>query len=277
MTGSSSRPEFFISYSRSDANLVAPVVALLRASRAHVFRDADSLQPGKKWREQLSTAISDSRMIVLFWCHHAHQSAEVCNEYSEAISMGKDLLPLLLDDTPLPSTLAEYQFIDFRGAFPHGHAEDVAPVMPAENRIAPSAQEAAPKSSRRSWIIGLAATVFGLIALPVAYMVTVRNPGSVVPDTSSCRISPPDGTSCAVPELLIVRPSFIPWVLGAAVLLLAIFFWRRRRRGRQSTPTVSTWPADSGFPDVLRAPAPDRVQVMASVIESELSRRLVGQ
>ena len=116
------RPEIFVSYSHRDSDLVAPIVALLRASKALVFRDADQLMPGKKWRQQLDSAISNSTTILVFWCDHSRSSEEVKKEYTAAIQQRKDLLPLLLDSTPLPEELAEYQYIDFRAAFPNGHA-----------------------------------------------------------------------------------------------------------------------------------------------------------
>lgn len=116
------RPSIFVSYSHRDAALVTPVVALLRASEALVFRDADGLKPGKRWREQLSTAIGESKIVLVFWCHHAAASEDVRKEYSSAIESGKDVLPVLLDATPLPSELADFQYIDFREAFLHERA-----------------------------------------------------------------------------------------------------------------------------------------------------------
>ena len=123
------RPEIFVSYSHRDSDLVVPIVALLRASEALVFRDADQLIPGKKWRQQLDSAISDSTTVLVFWCDHSRSSEEVKKEYTAAIQQRKDLLPLLLDSTPLPDELAEYQYIDFRAAFPKGHAP---PMMEAK-------------------------------------------------------------------------------------------------------------------------------------------------
>src|SRR5262245_27517854 len=116
------RPSIFISYSHLDSDLVGPVVALLRASKALVFRDVDRLEPGKKWREQLDKALSECTTLVLFWCSHRCASEEVKKEYTAAIARQKDLLPLLIDDTPLPPNLAQYQYIDFRATFSHEHS-----------------------------------------------------------------------------------------------------------------------------------------------------------
>src|SRR5687767_4192277 len=104
----------FVSYSHADGPLVAPVVSLLRANQSLVFQDTDRIPPGKRWREEIAKALAESNLVVVFWCHHAFRSNEVAREWRAAIEQGKDLLPLLLDATPLPSELGSYQWIDFR-------------------------------------------------------------------------------------------------------------------------------------------------------------------
>ena len=77
--------EVFVSYSRRDASLVDPVVRLLRAQDTLVFRDTDSQQPGKRWRDQIETAIAEARTVVVFWCEHAADSKDVTQEWLRAI------------------------------------------------------------------------------------------------------------------------------------------------------------------------------------------------
>lgn len=168
------RPSIFVSYSHRDAALVTPVVALLRASEALVFRDADGLKPGKRWREQLSTAIAESKIVLVFWCHHAAASEEVLKEYSAAIESGKDVLPVLLDTTPLPSKLAEFQYIDFREALLHERNAPASAPMRSSYRLIPvlalvalamgisywwTRQSDVPSSGSLSWIWQLGAAV----------------------------------------------------------------------------------------------------------------------
>lgn len=119
----------FVSYSHLDAPLVGPVVSLLRATNATVFRDADTIRLGKKWREELTLALEHANLVVLFWCHHSKASSEVRKEYDLAVRLGKDLLPIRLDDAPLPPVLAQYQSLDFRGVVRQCHS-DVAQVSP---------------------------------------------------------------------------------------------------------------------------------------------------
>lgn len=112
----------FVSYSHADAPLVAPVVELLRANKSLVFRDTDSIPSGKRWRSEIAEALTESHLVVVFWCDHASRSDEVSKEWKAAIEQKKDLLPLLLDATPLPPGLDEFQWIDFRGMVGASHS-----------------------------------------------------------------------------------------------------------------------------------------------------------
>lgn len=186
-------PSIFVSYSHEDSSLVGPVVALLRASEALVFQDADSIHPGKRWREEIGTAISAATTVVVFWCHHARASAEVGNEITAAVTQKKDILPLLIDETPLPQDLAEFQSIDFRKAFGDGHFGQDRPV---------------PKLARRWkvlwWVVAICAIIL------------------FTPSSLS------RGELLGIPDDLI--PVL---VLVIVLALLAVLWWRRRRRAFQ--------------------------------------------
>lgn len=111
----------FLSYSHRDSPLVGAVVKLLRLNTPAVFYDSDSIQPGEKWREQVDGALAQAQLIVLFWCAHARGSEEVRKEYGAALELRKKILPVLLDGTPLPSALREFQWIDFRSVARPNH------------------------------------------------------------------------------------------------------------------------------------------------------------
>jgi TIR domain len=111
----------FVSYSRHDARLVGPVVQLLRATRGVVFQDVDSLHVGRLWRPQINEAIRQAHLVAVFWCWHSNASSEVRKEYKSAIARRKevmpplpDVMPVLLDSTPLPKSLGGFHGIDFR-------------------------------------------------------------------------------------------------------------------------------------------------------------------
>jgi hypothetical protein len=116
--------EIFASYSHRDARFVKPLVKFLQPTGAPVFRDEDSIPPGTKWAVRIAAAIQDCRLLYLFWCNHSASSDEVRKEYEQALALNKDIVPVLLDDTPLPEALREYQWVDLRVAL--GAHEQVA-------------------------------------------------------------------------------------------------------------------------------------------------------
>lgn len=113
----------FVSYSRCDSALVAPLVDFLRLSGIGVFRDVDHIPPGTRWKTVLSQAIDSCELFVLFWCEHSSASNEVQKEYDQAISAKKLVTPVQLDGTPLSAALSEFQAIDLRPFVQHATQE----------------------------------------------------------------------------------------------------------------------------------------------------------
>lgn len=203
--------DIFVSYSHKDAALVSPIVKLLRSNQSIVFHDVDSIPPGKRWREELNQALAGARLFVLFWCAHSSKSKEVKVEYRAAIQANKDVLPVILDATPLPEVLKSYQWIDFREAFrPHDSlSEDAARLQ---------AQAASPPASAgRRWSLLVVATL--VLALGAAS--SVFSPG---------------------------RAGTVPVIVASVVALLIVGVWlwllRRRRPSHESAPDILAPPPD---------------------------------
>jgi TIR domain len=232
-------PSIFISYSHADSSLVGPVVALLRASEALVFRDADSIRPGKRWREEVDTAISGASFVVVFWCCHAKASEEVGNEITTAIAQQKDILPLLIDETPLPNHLAEFQYIDFRTAFGKGHGLGMDQPRVAEARSNPG---------KIFW------AAVSLIGLVVAALSMTR--GLSVGHYER----PPDVVGLSPTGLLLLA-----LLVGLALWVLFPLRWARKRRAMEGRipPEV---PLPPQYPRYLH-------MMLAQTIEEELLRR----
>ena len=152
----------FISYSHTDSLLVTPIVKLLRVNQSFVFLDSDTITPGKKWQEKLLENINLSDLVIVFWCRHAHQSSEVSKEWNNAIEQDKDVLPILLDATPLPPILKQYQWIDFQKVV-HHHRDFDTPA-PAE---IPPIPHPVRKAKHGMWriIMATSISVFGLFGL----------------------------------------------------------------------------------------------------------------
>ena len=122
----------FASYSRKDARRVHGLVRLIRASGAPVFLDVDSIPAGTKWRAEIEQAIDTADAVVVFWSPEAATSAEVAREIEVALRLGKDIIPALLDDIPLPPTLTDYQGVLLADLWsPHDVTFDARPHVDA--------------------------------------------------------------------------------------------------------------------------------------------------
>lgn len=88
---------------------------LLRVAKGWVFFAPDSIAPGTDWMREIEKAIEECKLMVVFWCAHSKESKWVRNEYLTAIKLDKGIVPVVLDNTPVPDELGKFQGIDFRG------------------------------------------------------------------------------------------------------------------------------------------------------------------
>ena len=121
------RRKVFASYSDRDRAMIRPVVQLLRTARGWVFFAPDSIPAGSRWEKQLRRAVRRCRLMVVFWCRHSSDSEWVVQEYTLAIGLKKKVVPVLLDNTPVPEALEVFQGIDFRGWGDHEDARGHPP------------------------------------------------------------------------------------------------------------------------------------------------------
>jgi hypothetical protein len=211
----------FVSYSHADASLVAPVVRLLRVNKSLVFQDTDRIPPGKRWRDEIAKALAESNLVVVFWCDHACRSTEVSSEWKAAIDQDKDLLPLLLDATPLPPELGQFQWIDFRGTVGANHSSIDSPADDFPITAPASPMAARPRRAVWYTLAGVAATMAVVLysSVWVFWYKELLSPRLVwPPDTGP----PPP-------------PVHITWILlllGVVVAVGAYLLWSRRRRAK---------------------------------------------
>jgi len=112
--------DVFISYSHEDAQYVTPIVDIIAVARPDlVFQDVKEIKKGQEWEPQLSKALDQANLVIVFWCRHSALSAYVKNECEKAIKAKKQILPVLLDDCALDRNLAKYQWIDLKAVTTH--------------------------------------------------------------------------------------------------------------------------------------------------------------
>ncbi len=116
----------FFSYAREDARLVDVACQLICAAGMGVYVDTHSLQYGLDWRTQIEEAISSAGRMFLFWSARASRSRWVLFEVQAAHRHKTPVVPILLDDSPLPVKLRFLHAVTGVAAILEGYAGRVA-------------------------------------------------------------------------------------------------------------------------------------------------------
>ena len=108
----SAHAQTVILYSRHDAE-DARRARVLAAAFGPVFSDAD-LRPGQPWRTVIAGRVCAARLVLVLWSAPAAASPEVGAEWRHALACGRRVVPVMLDDTPMPGELGARQGVDWR-------------------------------------------------------------------------------------------------------------------------------------------------------------------
>src|SRR5262245_51383872 len=110
--------DIFVSYRRSDRELVASVVRRLEERGVGVWYDAN-IEAGGDWRDEIVEALTNSEMLVIFFSEDCNNSRQLKKELAVADHLGKAVVPILIEDTqPRGAYLYELADRNWIQAFP---------------------------------------------------------------------------------------------------------------------------------------------------------------
>jgi TIR domain len=104
-------PTVFLSYAREDLDQARRIERELAAMEVSVWRDQEQLRTGQNWPKALGEAIAGSDALLLLWSRSAVESTFVEFEWSTALALKKAVFPCLLENVPLPPSLAAIEAI----------------------------------------------------------------------------------------------------------------------------------------------------------------------
>lgn len=106
------RAQTVIVYARADEAAAQRARALARVyDQVAIDRD---MPPGVPWRDRMAGQILQARLVLVLWSAQAAASQEVGHEWRLALLGPAGLVPVLLDNTPLPAPLAGLNAVDWR-------------------------------------------------------------------------------------------------------------------------------------------------------------------
>jgi hypothetical protein len=224
------RRSIFISYAHEDRPQVEPSAELLRAGGVQVFIDVRGIDYGDRWQDVLRGALEKCERVMVFWSLAAQASEWVDREWRYALSLGKRIVPPLLDRTPLPDELKQFQ------ALPR--YRDAVALAPAPAERAPAVRWTALAAAVALLVGGAwvwtsidapihASRPHAPVSMPASSAAATPAPAPALPATGSAASTPPAPAPSSD-----LSPAWWLAVLGA--VLAAILGLRRayRRRSR---------------------------------------------
>lgn len=104
--------KIFISYSKKDTEYVSSLVKALRQQGFDVWFDKN-IMTGNDWDDTIEEEIKNADALVLILSKTSVASDNVKDEMSYALSLGKSVNPIKIEECNVPMRLARKQFIDF--------------------------------------------------------------------------------------------------------------------------------------------------------------------
>jgi hypothetical protein len=105
--------QIFISYSRKDMDFARKLAGDLEKAGYDVWWDLTDLRGGDDWVKTIPAAIASSQHVIVVLTPDSIESEWVRKEYTQALSLRKKIIPILLRPTSVPFALNTINFINF--------------------------------------------------------------------------------------------------------------------------------------------------------------------
>jgi hypothetical protein len=109
----------FLSHNSGDKDVARRLGAQMRLAGADVWFDEWEIRAGDSIPGKVNDALAVVDTVLLIWSSEADRSQWVRAEFETAISRGMEddalrVVPVILDDTPLPALLKRFRWVDLR-------------------------------------------------------------------------------------------------------------------------------------------------------------------
>ena len=125
--------DVFISYSSNDQDRVVKLADKLRKAGVSIWVDESGIGAATLWSKEIAGAIKGCKVLILMVTPNSVKSKNVVREVSLASEQNKQILPVILEPTPIPEALeyhlAGIQHLDVTGMSAAESAEDILPPL----------------------------------------------------------------------------------------------------------------------------------------------------
>ena len=185
----------FISYSRKDIEFARKLAGDLEKAGYDVWWDITDLRGGDDWVSTIPAAIAASKYMVVVLTPNSIESAWVRKEYTQALSLRKKIVPIMLVPCSVPFALNTINFVNFAtGEYEDNFKTLLSPLgftgKPPE--VAPFNRTVAILTSmfRKYWIYITVGFIFLLIfAWPSIFTPAATSTPTLSPTTTATKTS----------------------------------------------------------------------------------------
>jgi hypothetical protein len=133
----------FVSYARSDRELVSEITAKLRAAGADLWVDIHDMAEGENWDDAIEHALKQCSRFLVFLSPDSAASRNVRDEIGDALDRGLPVIPVLVRSCDVPLRIKRLQRFDFTSSKSADFPRLVA--MLTGTRSSPSAPRPGPE------------------------------------------------------------------------------------------------------------------------------------
>jgi len=105
--------QIFISYSRKDIGFIRKLAGDLEKAGYSVWWDLTDLRGGDDWPREIPKAIAASQFFIVVLSPNSIVSDWVEKEYTQALSLRKKIIPVMLERSDIPFSLNTINYVDF--------------------------------------------------------------------------------------------------------------------------------------------------------------------
>ena len=121
--------KIFISYSRKDTDFVRKLAGDLESAGYDVWWDITDLRGGDDWVRVIPDAIKSSQYFIVVLTPNSIESDWVRKEYTQALTLRKKIIPIMLVQCSVPFALNTINFVNFsEGEYVDNFAKLLSPL-----------------------------------------------------------------------------------------------------------------------------------------------------
>jgi hypothetical protein len=113
-------PKVFVSYHYANKDIAQKIAKELRKASSYVWIDEAEINVGDSIKEKIEDGLNKSDYFLILLSTEARNSNWVNSEITKAISLGKKILPVKIDNSEAPDMLKNIAYADLSDSFEKG-------------------------------------------------------------------------------------------------------------------------------------------------------------